>query len=291
MKPPWVADEGLKYFPTLSAIQPVGTTYIMGEYSSELMEALPSNSGQKILQIPSPLNLEFEFRNLIITDVHTAYSVFWNRQNSLIRNFATNSLTIPTKLNWLQMNWASGFSSHESNGAESWRWNIGERVGAWGSIEILNRSTETRSAKLSFSIEDNFVKTPTYLFALNGISLATSDKDHQVFSDLSLNPGSNVFEISVVNPVARHSEKDARLLNYRVINLVLLGDLSGDGESDFWMRWKLHESGYESVQEISRSGIITIADGFSNEPLKSAIGTGETVSDRLTWYLAKAARR
>jgi hypothetical protein len=290
MKPPWVADEGLKYFPTLGAIMPVGKTYIMGEYSSELLEALPLNSAQKISYLPDPLELEFEFRNLIITDLATAYSIFWKKQNSKIRNFATNSLIIPTKLNWLQMNWTSGFSSHESNGADSWRWNIGEGAGYWGVIEILNRSSETRLAKLSFSIEDNFIETPRYIFSLNRKTLAPPVESGKLFFELSLEPGSNVFEISIANQVTRDSEIDSRLLNYRILNLMLRGDLLGDGENDFWMRWKLHESGYESVQEISQSGVITCADGFFNEPIKATSATMEVTNDRLSWYLAKAVR-
>jgi hypothetical protein len=262
----------------------------MGEYSSELLKALPSNSSQQIWQLPDPLSLEFALRNLIITDCGTAHSIFWKKKNPLIRNFATNSLVIPATLNWLQMNWSSGFSSHESNGIESWRWNIGNHVGARGVIEILNRSAETRFAKLSFSIESNLVETPTYLFTLNKIFLETPQKSEDLSFELCLQPGSNTFEISVSRLVPRKSDTDPRLLNYRVKNLLLQGDLLRDGENDYWMRWKLHENGYESVQEISQSGIITHADGFYNEPNKLTLGTGQVINHRITWYLAKALK-
>ena len=134
------------------------------------------------------------------------------------------------------------------------------------------------------------METPSYVFALNGKTLAPPVESGKLIFGLSLEPGSNVFEISIANQVTRDSEIDPRLLNYRILNLMLRGDFLGDGENDYWMRWKLHESGYESVQEISQSGVTTWADGFFNEPIKATSRTMEVINDRLTWYLAKAVR-
>lgn len=287
MKPPWVIDEGLKFFPFSIADQIPGRIYVLGEYSAELVASLNSNSASCISALPDLFDLKFEFRNLIISDLSSAYSLFWGKQNSNLRNFATNSLIIPVRLGWLQMIWAQGFSSYESDGIDSWRWNIGPSND--GRIEIINRTNDVRHASLSFSIENNYEECPKFLFTLNQILVKALDDAGCFTFELTLQPGRNQFELFVINEVTRSSESDLRGLNYRVINLALKGNLLTDGENDFWMRWKLHESGFSRVQELTHLGSTTYSDGFFNEPIQNTFQAPPISSDRLTWYLASAS--
>jgi hypothetical protein len=286
MKHPWEFDPGLKNFPFWEIQSFQNETFLLGAYKYELEKYFKNRNVLALDDLDLVSGLDSRPRNLIITDLSTAERVFWNSQNSKVRNFANQKLLIPVCLGWLQMNWGVGFSAFESDLSNWWRWNIGDNTD--GTIGLINRSKTVRRIRICFSIDHNFTSKVDFVFSLNNVRLnQVQDSEGYVF-ELNLKPGLNPFRILVDDCVSRKPNIDQRKLNYRVINFDLNGQGPDEGEFDLFARWQLHEQGYPYVKELSYQGEISVSDGFYNHPILEKFDNLAKPHETYSWYLASS---